>query len=36
MDIQDTNRTLPSNHMVFELRRDAEAHALLKSDGFQI
>ncbi|WP_439588690.1 hypothetical protein [Hydrogenophaga sp.] len=32
MGIQDTDRTLPSNHMVFELRRDAKAHALFKSD----
>ena len=32
MGILNTDRTLPSNRMVFELRRDAEAYALFKRD----
>ena len=32
MGIRDTDRTLPSNRMVFELRRDTQAYAEFKSD----
>jgi hypothetical protein len=32
MGIRDTDRTLPSNRMVFELRRDPEAFALFRRD----
>jgi len=32
MGIQDTDRTLPSNRMVFELRRDPDKHALFQRD----
>ena len=32
MGIQDTDRTLPSNHMVFELRRDPQRYAQFKQD----
>jgi hypothetical protein len=32
MGIRDTDRTLPSNRMVFELRRDPEAYAEFKRD----
>jgi hypothetical protein len=32
MGIRDTDRTLPSNRMVFVLRRDPEAYALFKRD----
>lgn len=32
MGIRDTDRTLPSNRMVFELRRDEQAYALFKRD----
>lgn len=32
MGIQNTDRTLPSNRMVFELRRDPEAYALFQRD----
>lgn len=32
MGIRDTDRTLPSNRMVFELRRDAEKYAAFKQD----
>jgi hypothetical protein len=32
MGIRDTDRTLPSNRMVFELRRDAEAYAQFRRD----
>lgn len=32
MGIRDTDRTLPSNRMVFELRRDATAYAEFKRD----
>jgi hypothetical protein len=32
MGIRDTDRTLPSNRMVFELRRDSEAYAEFKRD----
>ena len=32
MGIRDTDRTLPSNRMVFQLRRDPESHALFRRD----
>lgn len=32
MGIRDTDRTLPSNRMVFELRRDEQAYALFRRD----
>lgn len=32
MGIRDTDRTLPSNRMVFELRRDPEAFATFRRD----
>jgi hypothetical protein len=32
MGIRDTDRTLPSNRMVFELRRDAAKYAAFKAD----
>lgn len=32
MGIQDTDRTLPSNRMVFELRRDPERYAAFQKD----
>src|SRR3954471_22997453 len=32
MGIRDTDRTLPSNQMVFELRRDAQAFAAFQRD----
>ena len=32
MGILNTDRTLPSNRMVFELRRDAEKFAAFKAD----
>lgn len=32
MGIRDTDRTLPSNRMVFELRRDPQAYALFQRD----
>jgi len=32
MGIRDTDRTLPSNRMVFELRRDAQAFAEFRRD----
>lgn len=32
MGIRDTDRTLPSNRMIFELRRDREAHAQFLRD----
>ncbi|TFY97434.1 hypothetical protein [Ramlibacter rhizophilus] len=32
MGIRDTDRTLPSNRMVFELRRDPEAYDLFRRD----
>jgi hypothetical protein len=32
MGIRDTDRTLPSNRMVFELRRDADKYAAFKQD----
>lgn len=32
MGIRDTDRTLPSNRMVFELRRDAVKYAAFKQD----
>src|ERR1700755_1017114 len=32
MGIRDTDRTLPSNRMVFELRRDAVKYAAFKND----
>lgn len=32
MGIRDTDRTLPSNRMVFELRRDADAYAHFRRD----
>ncbi|TFZ02609.1 hypothetical protein EZ313_15230 [Ramlibacter henchirensis] len=32
MGIRDTDRTLPSNRMVFELRRDPAAYAEFKRD----
>ena len=32
MGIRDTDRTLPSNRMVFELRRDAEKYADFRRD----
>jgi hypothetical protein len=32
MGIQDTDRTLRSNQMVFELRRDADKYAAFKAD----
>src|SRR5690606_29743603 len=32
MGIKDTDRTLPSNRMVFELRRDPEKYALFRDD----
>jgi len=32
MGIQDTDRTLPSNRMVFELRRDAARYAQFQQD----
>lgn len=32
MGIRDTDRTLPSNRMVFELRRDADKYAAFRKD----
>ena len=32
MGIRDTDRTLPSNRMVFELRRDADKYAAFQAD----
>src|SRR5699024_5261198 len=32
MSIVNVDRTLPSNSMVFELRRDAEKYAMFKAD----
>jgi hypothetical protein len=32
MGIRDTDRTLPSNRMVFELRRDPQAYSEFKRD----
>jgi len=32
MGIRDTDRTLPSNRMVFELRRDAEKYEAFRRD----
>ena len=32
MGIRDTDRTLPSNRMVFELRRDADKYAAFQRD----
>lgn len=32
MGIRDTDKTLPSNRMVFELRRDESKYAAFKSD----
>lgn len=32
MGIRDVDKTLPSNRMVFELRRDSEQYALFKRD----
>ncbi len=32
MGIRDTDRTLPTNRMVFELRRDAAKYAAFKED----
>jgi hypothetical protein len=32
MGIRDTDRTLPSNRMVFELRRDAQAYEEFRRD----